>query len=163
MCITPATPEEQAAADARRKQREEEQKLARAKSATRLDDARTELNGLLKQYAATFIAATVRMSDSDSYQYLEVERGWATGCTLNVQFDNFRDLSSRVTEVREDGSTTDYYFCKPVVQVSWSATGRSVEAAAAAVDIYTRMVAIARELDSFFSRRDIVSVYTHKA
>jgi hypothetical protein len=162
---TPLTPAEQAERAEYRRLQEQAKKLDRAKSATTTTAVRAELNALLRKYGDTFIAATVRLTDAEnSYQYLEVERGWASGCTLNARLDttgSYRE--NTVEETLEDGTLVSYAFVKLVIDLSWASTGRSIEQAQAAVDIYTRMLAIARELESYFSRRDIVSVYVHKS
>ena len=86
--------------------------------------------------------------EARSYLSIEVERGWAVNCTLNVSvhYEGIKD-------VREPGAghaapTYKIPTYKLDVTVNWSSTGRTTVQALAAVALYQEMVQLAAEIEA---------------
>lgn len=76
---------------------------------------------------------------------LEFKRGWAVSCDLSIRITagDRRPISARRGE-----ATVYAYVQRPVVEVCWSSTGRSVAAATAALALYREVTELAALIES---------------
>ena len=82
---------------------------------------------------------------------LEFERGWTIGCRLSIRFD--LDYDSRVTN--PDNTKQAVTFFKPVIDLTWSSTGRTVAAATASLALYREVIELAAELEAVLNESAI--------
>ena len=88
-------------------------------------------------------------------------REWERASTVQAQLYVYLDQDWDHKMVNPDDNTEAVYHYKPRIDVSWSATSRSVPFALACVKLYEEVVAFAAELEAFLNSNTIYHIYKH--
>jgi hypothetical protein len=86
---------------------------------------------------------------TDSFM-IEVERSFSVGCHLSYRNDWSSNLTEHMEKIAELNPQPNIHILenRPVIEIGWSGTSRSIPECVSAIDLYQKMVAAASEFQS---------------
>jgi len=151
------TPEEKAAYDERQVVRHLESERNKFRRSTDIKEAISETELFLQSLLNNNIVRgrVSRLYKNDAQVSIEIERSFGTGATLYVNFRSDWDERKRFLD---PDTRVLWREVNVEVTVTWGSVGaRSLESAAAALDLYAELVRVGREVQLMFDGRLISS------